>query len=232
MRTRIRKKRQATPGNDGLAAGTNPASAGGLRRALPTQQARSRRTRDALLDAARTLLNSRAWNELTVADIVEQAGCSVGAFYSRFPDKEALFEALTAQWFEASAIARNAMLAAADPNEDIAEKVVLRAHRSVMSIPNFWRAALVRAAREPEYWEAARSNREESMDRAIAAFESHLGRRLGADERQRVYFAFQMTYGVINNGILNRPGPLMPGTPEFERELVRGFKAVAAIPGL
>jgi hypothetical protein len=39
-----------------------------------------------------------------------------------------------------------------------------------------------------------------------------------------------MANGVINNGIINRPGPLLPGTPEFEAALVHGFKAVSGLP--
>jgi hypothetical protein len=38
-----------------------------------------------------------------------------------------------------------------------------------------------------------------------------------------------MANGLINNSIINRPGPIMLGTPEFESELVRGLKAVADI---
>ena len=58
---------------------------------LPAKQARSRRTRDRLLAAGRELLNRGAFDATSINDVARDAGCSVGAFYQRFPDKEAFF---------------------------------------------------------------------------------------------------------------------------------------------
>jgi len=60
----------------------------------PAKQARSRATRDRLLAAGRELLERGAFEETHVADIARNAGCSVGAFYQRFPDKEGFFTVL------------------------------------------------------------------------------------------------------------------------------------------
>ena len=58
------------------------------------QQSRSQRTLNKILDAAETLLNDKSFQELTINDIVSEAGCSVGAFYGRFKDKDTLLHAL------------------------------------------------------------------------------------------------------------------------------------------
>ncbi len=60
----------------------------------PTHQARSRATLDRLLDAAEALLDEKAWEDVGVADIAQRADSSVGAFYSRFRDKDGLLNAL------------------------------------------------------------------------------------------------------------------------------------------
>ena len=60
----------------------------------PPKQARSRATLDRLLDAAEVLLGEKAWEDVGVADIVRRAGSSVGAFYARFRDKDALLNTL------------------------------------------------------------------------------------------------------------------------------------------
>ena len=60
----------------------------------PTHQARSRATLDRLLDAAEALLAEKAWEDVGVADIAQRADSSVGAFYSRFRDKDGLLNAL------------------------------------------------------------------------------------------------------------------------------------------
>ena len=67
----------------------------GLRWVKPPRQDRSRGTQDRLIDAAERLLaRGRSWDEITVAELVKEAGASVGAFYNRFRDKDALLHVL------------------------------------------------------------------------------------------------------------------------------------------
>lgn len=63
-------------------------------RMRPPRQARSRQTLDRLLAAAERLLAERAWDRIGVAEIVAEADASVGAFYARFDDKDALLDLL------------------------------------------------------------------------------------------------------------------------------------------
>jgi AcrR family transcriptional regulator len=66
----------------------------------PPQQARSRETMTQILDAAARILESKTFEELTLAEVVQRAGTSVGAFYGRFKDKEGLLHALDERFFE------------------------------------------------------------------------------------------------------------------------------------
>jgi len=63
------------------------------------QQARSRDTMSQILEAATQILDNKTFEELTVVEVVQNAGCSVGAFYGRFKDKDALLEALDERFF-------------------------------------------------------------------------------------------------------------------------------------
>jgi len=63
------------------------------------QQARSRETMNQILDAAAQILETKTFEELTIAEVVQQAGTSVGAFYGRFKDKESLLQALDERFF-------------------------------------------------------------------------------------------------------------------------------------
>jgi len=58
------------------------------------KQDRSRRTLRRLVDATLELFEEKNFDEIGVAEISQRAGSSVGAFYSRFNDKEALLEHL------------------------------------------------------------------------------------------------------------------------------------------
>jgi AcrR family transcriptional regulator len=76
----------------------------------PPRQARSQLTLGRLLDAAEGLLEEKSWEDASVAEIARRAGSSVGAFYTRFKDKDALLAALHERFIEeAMATADRAM---------------------------------------------------------------------------------------------------------------------------
>ncbi len=60
----------------------------------PPQQERSQRTLERLLDAAEAIILEEGVDAANVAAVAKRAKSSVGAFYARFPDKEALVRAV------------------------------------------------------------------------------------------------------------------------------------------
>ena len=63
--------------------------------AVPTpKQQRSEEKLQRMLEAARTLLEDSSFEELSVQKVARHAGCSVGTFYARFADKDALLDSL------------------------------------------------------------------------------------------------------------------------------------------
>lgn len=56
----------------------------------PPRQERSHRTLERIIDAAEALILERGLDNITIKDIARRAESSVGAFYARFADKEAL----------------------------------------------------------------------------------------------------------------------------------------------
>jgi AcrR family transcriptional regulator len=73
-------------------------------------QERSVQTMNHILDAAADLLEERLFEEISIAEIVEQAGCSVGAFYGRFKDKNSLLMALDERHFEEFDVGTNLLI--------------------------------------------------------------------------------------------------------------------------
>ena len=61
-----------------------------LRFARPVSQARAERSGRAIVAALLDLLRERDYNDITVAELAQQAGLSVGGFYARFASKDAL----------------------------------------------------------------------------------------------------------------------------------------------
>ena len=77
----------------------------------PPQQARSQATLDRFVEAAVSLLAERRFEDAPVAEIARRARASVGAFYARFPDKDALLEFMNEQMFHAGRANWDAFLA-------------------------------------------------------------------------------------------------------------------------
>lgn len=60
----------------------------------PARQARSRATQSKILTAGRRLLAEAGWDGLTISQVANAAGVSVGAVYDRFTDKDGLIHAI------------------------------------------------------------------------------------------------------------------------------------------
>jgi AcrR family transcriptional regulator len=69
-------------------------------RVRPTKQARSQRTLERILVAAEALVLEKGLAHVSIPDIVARAGSSVGGFYARFKDKNALLRALEERQYE------------------------------------------------------------------------------------------------------------------------------------
>jgi AcrR family transcriptional regulator len=69
-------------------------------RRVPTQERAERRVA-ALLDAAAAVIAEVGYEAATVTAVAERAGASIGAVYQYFPNKDALVQALRAQYGEA-----------------------------------------------------------------------------------------------------------------------------------
>src|SRR5215210_7819837 len=68
-----------------------------------TQEERSEKSKQLILDAALKLFSHKGYGATSVRDIAEEADLSKGNVYHHFPDKEAIFRALIDRYFEAMA---------------------------------------------------------------------------------------------------------------------------------
>ncbi len=67
------------------------------------QQARSRQSLEAIVEATKAILAEKGREGVTVPEVIARAGSSVGAFYGRFESKEALLNYVSQQLFRESA---------------------------------------------------------------------------------------------------------------------------------
>jgi hypothetical protein len=93
-----------------------------------------------------------------------------------------------------------------------------------------WHAALERAALDPDFWGKYGHFREEGRVFTLGALEKALGRELTPEERRRLALASQVFNSVINNSVINGPGPLLIENDDYFPELNRIALDIAKLP--
>ncbi|MGO4282338.1 transcriptional regulator, TetR family [Cupriavidus sp. OV038] len=190
----------------------------------PPRQRRAKETEQALLTAGRELLAQRDFASVSVAQIAAACQVSVGAFYGRFRDKMAFFDALRTLVMEETdaSVARylNEGRWAETPPRQIVEKTMRFLLTGCHNNRGVIRASLKHATTRPEEWLPHQKNGQEIVDRLVALLVPRLP---GPPEEaeQRVRFAMQVVFGMIVNAVLNDPGPLTLADERLPVELTR-----------
>jgi AcrR family transcriptional regulator len=197
---------------------------------LPVKQRRGEQTRDRLLVAGKRLIARRDFDSIAVAEIAQAAGCSVGAFYQRFRDKDAFFGALVAHYVSA---ARATTLTLFEEHQDdrLIGALVLATAVRFRNNTGLIRTAIRKRMDEAELWEPIRRHGYFVADTFIAWRGARRGHPLSAAEITATRFAFQVLYGTLNNAIVNRPGPIDLEDADFVVQLERSFRLVLLTAG-
>ena len=205
-----------------IALSATPATGAELR----IRQKRGQITYDALIDTAFALLGEKEFDEISIAELAQKAGYSVGAFYARFRSKDELFDAMVLQHVQNRRKMRQRQFATTN-DATLLHELLDETVRYYWGRRRFWRAALIRSIREPEFWAPMRKLSHEFADALLARIRARAGRTLTKTEEANARFAVQLAFGLINNTILNRPGPFFLEQELFIDNLVRAFKLVS-----
>ena len=118
----------------------------------PPKQRRSQESLERILDATETLIRERGFDDMTIADVVQRSGSSVGSLYGRFQDKIALLRAVQVRYH---ARVENGIAAAFDgdsPHEclaDAAGRCVQVLCDYLLHEPELFRAFVLEAVFDP-----------------------------------------------------------------------------------
>ena len=117
------------------------------------RQARSVESFRRMLDAAEAVMEEKSFDEATIGEIVERAGLTVGAFYSRFADKESLLSCLEermAAEVNANADTIDGALRAGEPVEAVLRRFLAGLVRFYHRRRAIARALVLRSHSDPE----------------------------------------------------------------------------------
>ena len=172
--------------------------------ALPATQARSRATRERLLEAAEIVFAEKGYDGARLSDIARQAGCSVGAVYFRFKDKSALFSAIAESFTEDARAGLSGLLGGTQNDSEqllrafvTATAVNFRKHRGL------FRAIVERGIEHPQAMQTIFRFRDE----LAMALENALRKTRDKPAGIPVRVMTQMVYGFLIAGVLNEHAP-------------------------
>lgn len=202
---------------------------GAVVRELPRpRQSRSLKTQESFIEAGWRIVRQQPWESVSITDIAKQAKRSVGAFYQRFGSKEDFLSVLLHRWLENS-YADPVLQREWNGASELIDRYLVDTFTRIRENRFLWRAALQRAINDPQSWEPFRE---------LAAFRREkLAERLGQlrrnplseEEKQRLALGLQVFNSVINNALLNNPGPLRVEDPQFLPVMQATFRMVSGL---
>ena len=176
----------------------------------------------ALEDAGIRLLARYDYEQVSMAQIAREAGCSVGAFYGRYRDKEAYLHNLVASAFRTlTQCAQEDLGESQDRNRSaqfiarmIVEHVVSR--MTAGKVAGVVRATMKLATVEPLAIEPFEDYREVVAKRAIAL----LAQTSNTATPRQIRAAIQIVIATVTDAILQKkPGPLVVDSPRLNEAL-------------
>jgi AcrR family transcriptional regulator len=193
-------------------------------------QDRSRKTLERLLDTAEALLQERGFDNVSVAEIAQAAGSSVGAFYARFRDKNGLLHHLHERFCEeAMATAQTAL----DParwegagTEEILTALIGFLERNHRTRSGMFRAFLLVGHGDPRFQERERRLSERVLERLTALLLQRREEIGHPDPPFAIAFGMELVTGVLRDRYVlgaHRQAVLPRAVAGLTPELVRAY---------
>ncbi|MDG1418120.1 MAG: TetR/AcrR family transcriptional regulator [Maricaulis sp.] len=180
----------------------------------PATQKRSRETRDKLVRALEVELRSRAFDQISVADIAKQAGLSVGSVYRRFENKDAfipvIFEIYQARLMEFNSNPETQVRVEPEFGLRQALHTIARSGWEFL-VPE---AHIIRAAHlygrlRPDLigdeWDALLEASVEGYMKALEEFSDEIKRPINRETAELVTYVFSSIY--VEKGLYPKDGP-------------------------
>lgn len=193
-------------------------------------QDRSRKTLERLLDAAETLLRERGFEHVSVAEIAQSAGSSVGAFYARFRDKDGLLHHLHERFCDEAIATADAAMAPAQWQDAGAEEIITAITAFMAEIyrtrRGLFRAFLMHGCTDPQFRERDRRVGERVLGGLTALLLERRGEFDHPHPAFAVAFGLELIAGVLRERYVlggEERAVRDPSDPGLAEELTRAY---------
>lgn len=204
-----------------------------LKRIYPPHQERSRLTMDRILSALGKLLESKPFEQITLAELARRSRCAVTSIYARFEDKRALILAIHERHRDEMLAEIDRLLDPARWEGTDADEIVRRVLEGMMATrrrrQNLLRAVML--LNDAEVYERAAQiirHASEQFVRLLAPRVPHLA---GSEVARRIDFAVRVVMATVQQreifgGV--EPARFKLSDREFESRLAKLFTSVLA----
>lgn len=204
----------------------------------PPRQARSQETLDRILDAAEAVVSERGFEGASIAEIVRRAQSSVGAFYARFHDKEALLKCLHERFCEEAIATTDAVLDrgqwdGATIREILAETIPFLV-RVYVERPGLIRAFILRSGADESFRSSAERLGSYVAERLIALLMERAAEIRHPQPALAAEFAFGLTLAALDSRMLFGPASAVGrglSSEELAGELVQMMLSYLGVDG-
>ena len=187
----------------------------------------------ALFRAACGLLAKKDFEDISVARIAKAGGCSVGAFYGRFPDKKAFLDFVIRETFRQAANRVENTLSQNITNKSSLEKssqnIAMYVSKKFADeeFAGVIRVAIKLGFSDPKSCTPFNEYRETVTEYTILVLAPHL--RSGG--KGRIREAIQVAFGILTDAVILKPGPMAPGTRRMNEVLSNIIIKLASLSG-
>jgi AcrR family transcriptional regulator len=172
----------------------------------PTRQRRSQQTLDRIVEALERLIEEKTFESITVAEVCRHADVSVGSFYERVGNKDALLEHLRRRFY---ADIVEAITLAFDPRRFAGRElaIVLRINAAEMvglhrARRGAIRATIIEARRNPEFGAHAAQLNQILMQRVGECWLAHREQLRSGRAESLVAQAFLIAVGFLRESVI------------------------------
>jgi len=194
-----------------------------LVKAFPAKQQRSEQTREKLLQAGLDLLRDSNYQDISIAQISNRAGCAIGSFYLRFRNKEAFFKYLIESISETLRAGVRADLTPENAKRlTLAQTVRLCVDHYVQTNRHYEsviRAALQYSINGSDDWQPVRDNGLMLQYHYVDLIVGKLKRVPKEAARQQLLVGFQILSGHLINSIAHPVNTLPLNDPDLSHWL-------------
>jgi len=189
--------------------------------ARKAEQARSRRTRDALLAALESLLKEKDFAEIGVVEIADRAGVSPASIYRRFNKRDGLIPALfelqlqrQIEWYQCADV-RDRLASLSGENVDLRTFLRGNAHLALLLLRDLEHLAKPTAIYGRMRPDLLQERIEEMMKDAIQsvreALEPYRSQIARLDDDRTIHMVAYFFQCIFNDFVLFRDRTVMPG---------------------